>query len=63
MAQNYTQTTYIQAIVARRNADAILTIAPFAAAIPVSPAPLSDVEKLEGSRHGRAPQRLVCACT
>src|SRR5258707_13479158 len=44
MAQNYTQTKYIrtactQAVVARRNADAILTIAPFTAAISVSPAP------------------------
>jgi hypothetical protein len=58
MAQNYTQPTYTQAVVARRNADAILTIARFAAAIPVSPAPLFDVEKLEGSRRGRAPQRF-----
>ncbi len=47
MAQNYTQTTYTQAFVARRNADAILAIAPFTAAISVSPAPLSNVEKLE----------------
>src|SRR5260370_1753347 len=52
MAQNYTQTKYIQtactqAVVARRSTDAILTIAPFTAAISVSPAPLSDVEKLE----------------
>jgi hypothetical protein len=63
MAQNYTQTTYTQttytqAVVARRNADAILTIAPFAAAISVSPAPLSNFEKLEGSPRGHAPQRL-----
>jgi hypothetical protein len=63
MARNYTQTKYIrtactQAVFARRNAEAILTIAPFTAAIPVSLAPLSDVAKLEGSRHGRAPQRL-----
>ncbi len=64
MAQNYTQTKYMQtactqAVVARRNADAILTIAPFAAVISVSPAPLSDVEKLECSPRGPAPQRLV----
>ncbi len=31
----------------RRNADAILAIAPLAAAISVSPAPLSDVERPE----------------
>ena len=47
MAQNYTQTTYTQAFVARRNVDAILAIAPLAAAISVSPAPLSNVEMLE----------------
>jgi len=63
MAQNYIQTRYIrtactQVVVARRNADAILAIARFAAAIPVSPAPLSVFEKREGLRRGRAPQRL-----
>ena len=63
MARNYTQTRYIrtactQAVVARRNADAILAIARFAAAIPVSPAPLSVFEKREGLRHGRATLRL-----
>jgi hypothetical protein len=42
MAQNYTQN-----VSTRRNAVAILAIAPFAAAISVSPAPLSNVEKLE----------------
>jgi hypothetical protein len=42
MAQNYTQN-----ISTRRNAIAILAIAPLAAAISVSPAPLSKVEKLE----------------
>jgi hypothetical protein len=42
MAQNYTQNANT-----RRNAVAILEIAPFAAAISVSPAPLSDVERLE----------------
>jgi hypothetical protein len=63
MAQNYTQTRYIrtactQAVVAHRNADAILAIARFVAAILVSPAPLSVFEKREGLRRGRAPQRL-----
>ena len=62
MAQNYTQQSYIQqsyiqqscaeqsyteSVTSRRNAFAILAIAPLAAAISVSPAPLSDVEKLE----------------
>jgi hypothetical protein len=42
MAQNDTQN-----ISTRRNAIAILAIAPLAAAISVSPAPLSNVEKLE----------------
>ena len=42
MAQNYTQN-----VSTRRNAVAILAIAPLAAAISVSPAPLSNVEKLE----------------
>jgi hypothetical protein len=42
MAQNYTQNDS-----SRRNADAILAVAPLAAAISVSPAPLSDVESLE----------------
>jgi hypothetical protein len=42
MAQNYTQN-----VSTRRNALAILAIAPLAAAISVSPAPLSNVEKLE----------------
>jgi hypothetical protein len=42
MAQNYTRN-----VSTRRNAVAILAIAPFAAAISVSPAPLSNVEKLE----------------
>jgi hypothetical protein len=42
MAQNYTQN-----VSTRRNAVAILTMAPLAAAISVSPAPLSNVEKLE----------------
>jgi hypothetical protein len=42
MAQNYTQNDS-----SRRNADAILAIAPLASAITVSPAPLSDVERLE----------------
>ena len=41
MAQNY-----IQNVSTRRNAVAILAIAPLAAAISVSPAPLSNVEKL-----------------
>jgi hypothetical protein len=52
MAQNYTQQSYIrqsytESVTTRRNAVAILAIAPLAAAISVSPAPLSDVEKLE----------------
>jgi hypothetical protein len=42
MAQNYTQN-----VSTRRNAVAILTMAPLAAAISVSPAPFSNVEKLE----------------
>jgi hypothetical protein len=42
MAQNYTQNDS-----SRRDADEILAIAPLAAAISVSPAPLSDVERLE----------------
>jgi hypothetical protein len=46
MAQNYTQNA-TQSVTARRNAVAILEIAPLAAAISVSPAPLSDVETLE----------------
>jgi hypothetical protein len=41
MAQNHTQN-----VSTRRNAVAILAIAPLAAAISVSPAPLSNVEKL-----------------
>jgi hypothetical protein len=49
MAQNYTQN-----VSTRRNAVAILTMAPLAAAISVSPAPLSNVEKLEA--------RLVVMC-
>jgi len=59
MAQNYTQTTYTQAFVARRNADAILTIAPFTAAISVSP-PLSNVEKLEARVAVVRRNGLVC---
>jgi hypothetical protein len=52
MAQNYTQQScaeqsYTESVATRRNALAILAIAPFAAAISVSPAPLCDVEKLE----------------
>jgi hypothetical protein len=57
MAQNYTQQShtaqscaeqgYSASVTARRNAVAILAIAPLAAAISVSPAPQSDVEKLE----------------
>jgi hypothetical protein len=42
MAQNYTQDA-----TTRSDADAILAIAPFVAAISVSPAPLSSVETLE----------------
>jgi hypothetical protein len=42
MAQNNTQN-----ITTRRNAVAILAVVPLAAAISVSPAPLSNVEKLE----------------
>jgi hypothetical protein len=38
---------YTQNLTTRRNAVAILAIAPLAAAISVSPAPLSSVEKLE----------------
>jgi hypothetical protein len=38
--------TYTQNVTTRRNAVAILAIAPLAAAISVSPAPLFDVEKL-----------------
>jgi hypothetical protein len=39
--------TYTQNLTTRRNAVAILAVAPVAAAISVSPAPLSSVEKLE----------------
>src|SRR5450755_2742857 len=42
MAQNYTRN-----VTTRRNAVAILAVAPLAAAISVSPARLSNVEKLE----------------
>jgi hypothetical protein len=52
MAQTYTQQScaeqsYTESTTTRRNAVAILAIAPLAAAISVSPAPLSNVEKLE----------------
>jgi hypothetical protein len=52
MAQTYTQQSYAEqsyteSTTTRRNAVAILAIAPLAAAISVSPAPLSNVEKLE----------------
>ncbi len=62
MARNYTQQSDIrdgcaESVATRRNALAILAVAPLAAAISVSPAPLSDVEKLEARlvvmrRHG-----------
>jgi hypothetical protein len=39
--------TYTQNLTTRRNAVAILAVAPLAAAISVSPAPLSSVAKLE----------------
>ena len=47
MARNYTKNLTTQSVTTRRNAVAILAVAPLAAAISVSPAPLSNVEKLE----------------
>jgi hypothetical protein len=47
MARIYTKNLTTQSVTTRRNAVAILAVAPLAAAISVSPAPLSNVEKLE----------------